>query len=93
MRNAARVDSNQEMIVQAIRAVGVQTVYIKWPTDLIASGGPYLKEQNLLIEIKLPGAKLTGEQMAFWARWPGAKAIVHTVDEALVAVLGPKAMK
>lgn len=93
MRNAARVDSNQEMIVQAIRRVGVQTIYIKWPTDLIASGGPFLKEQNLLVEIKMPGESLNAGQQEFWARWPGMKVCVHTVDEALQAVLGKDALK
>lgn len=92
MRNAARTDANQPSIVDALHRVGVQTIYLKWPVDLLVSGGA-LGDFNLLMEIKMPNADLNGEQKEFWAKWPGRKVVVRTVQEALEAVLGKDALK
>jgi hypothetical protein len=88
MRNAARTDANQRVIVDALHKLGCQTIYIKWPTDLIVSGGTSLGDFNLLMEVKMPGESLNAGQKEFWMRWPGRKVVVHTVSEALEAVLG-----
>lgn len=87
MRNASRTDANQPSIIEALHRIGCQTYYIKLPCDLLVSGGA-LGEVNLLMEIKMPGEKLTGDQQAFWLRWPGRKVVVTTVQEAIEAVLG-----
>lgn len=92
MRNAARADANQQMIIGALRNIGVQVYYIKLPTDLLCSGGP-LKERNVLVEVKMPGERLNGSQEEFWLRWPGEKHVVHNVNEALAAVLGKEALR
>ena len=92
MRNAARVDACQQQIISALRNVGVQVYYIKLPTDLLCSGGP-LKNRNLLLEVKMPGEGLNNGQQAFWDRWPGEKAVAHTVDEALSIVLGAEVLR
>jgi hypothetical protein len=92
VRQAARSDANQQLIIGALRNVAVQVLYIKWPTDLLCAGGP-LKNRNLLLEVKMPGEKLNAGQLDFWMRWPGDKAVVHSVQEALEAVLGKDALK
>jgi hypothetical protein len=92
MRNAARTDANQPSITDALHRIGCQTYYIKMPCDLLVSGGA-LGEANLLMEIKMPGEKLSGSQQEFWLRWPGRKCIVRSVQEALEAVLGKEALK
>lgn len=92
MRNAARSDANQQQIIGALRNIGIQVYYIKLPLDLLLSGGP-LKDFNLLMEIKIPGEGLNAGQQAFFLRWPGRKCVVHSVQEALEAVLGKEALR
>jgi hypothetical protein len=92
MRNAARTDANQPTIIKALRAIGCQVIYIKWPTDLVVSGGR-LGDQTLWMEVKMPGEKLTVAQELFWQSWPGRKVIVTTEQEAIEAVLGRELLK
>lgn len=92
MRNAARTDANQSIICAALHKLGCQTVYIKWPVDLVASGGP-LGEANLFIEIKMPGEQLNAGQQEFWMKWPGRKVVVRTVAEAVEAVCGKNMLR
>ena len=87
MRNAARTDANQAVIVAALRAIGCKVYYSKLPLDLIVSGGR-LGKQNLLMECKLPGEKLNQSQREFTEGWPGAWVVVHDEQEAIEAVLG-----
>jgi hypothetical protein len=91
VRQAARADANQQFIIGALRNIGVQVYYIKLPLDLLIAGGA-LGTRNVLLEVKMPGEGLNAGQLEFWARWPGEKAVVHTVDEALRVVLGEKAL-
>ena len=92
MRNAARTDANQSLIVAALHKLGCQTYYIKLPCDLLISGGP-LGEANLLAEIKMPGEQLNAGQREFWMRWPGRKCVLHNVSEAIQAVCGREMLK
>jgi hypothetical protein len=87
---AARVDDNQTGIVDALRAVGVSVEIIGKPVDLLLCH----RGETLLMEVKNPDGKdrLTKDQVEFIARWPGKVHIVHSIDEALRAVLG-EAMK
>lgn len=87
MRDDARTDANEPIIIQALHKLGCQVYRIKLPCDLLVSGGP-LGVLNLLVEVKMPGKRLTGEQEAFFLRWPGQKVIVHSVSEAIEAVCG-----
>jgi hypothetical protein len=86
MRRAARTDSNQQAIVQALRAVGALPYYIKEPCDLIVG----YRGKNTLLEIKNRDGKdqLTKAQVEFIATWPGQIEVVYTVEEALKAVIG-----
>ena len=87
MRNAARTDANQKTIVAALRSIGCQVIYIKWPVDLVVSGGK-LGDNTLWVECKMPGESLTVAQELFWGSWPGRKCSVHNEQEAIEAVLG-----
>ena len=87
MRNAARTDDNQKTIVAALRAIGCQVYYVKLPLDLLVSGGP-LKDQTVLMEVKMPGEQMNASQQAFCDRWPGRVFLVHHEREAIEAVLG-----
>ena len=90
-RHAARTDANQVGIVKALRAIGCQVIYIKWPVDLVVSGGK-LADHTLWMEVKMPGESLTVMQRLFWDSWPGRKCIVHNEREAIEAVLGAGAI-
>lgn len=90
MRRAARVDDNQGLIVDALRKISVSVEIIGKPLDLLICH----RGQTALMEVKNPDGKdaLSREQVEFIARWPGKVHIVRSVDEAIRAVLGERAM-
>ena len=90
MRRAAKVDDNQGDIVKALRKIGVSVEVIGKPLDLLICH----RGETALMEVKnLDGRNAyTKEQVEFIARWPGKIHTARTVDEALRAVLGDKAM-
>lgn len=86
-RHDARTDANQPTIKRALEQIGCKVLILKWPTDLLVSGGR-LGDFNLLMECKMPGADLNIAQKLFWDSWPGRKVVVHHEREAIEAVLG-----
>ena len=80
------------MIVEALRKCGVHVIHL---SDL-GKGIPDLlcwhRGRYLLLEVKAPDGYPNKEQQEFIARWPGELHIVHSVDEALTAVLGKDVM-
>ena len=91
MRRAARVDSNQSAIVDALRKAGALV------QDTSRRGGGYpdltvgYRGQTILMEVKRPGGfiekKLTEQQREWINRWCGGKVwLVSSVDEALSAL-------
>jgi len=86
VRLAAKVDGNQKSIVKGLRARGVRVLVLsrvgKGCPDLLA-GTP---RANTLLEVKTDDGDLTPAQAAFFASWPGPKAVVRSLDEALAAV-------
>lgn len=89
MRYAARKDANQGPIVEGLRAVGA-TVDI-----LDGRGRPDLlvgyRGRNWLLEVKDPAQppsarQLTPAQREWHAGWRGQKAVVETLEEALVVI-------
>jgi hypothetical protein len=89
MRRAAKVDANQEAIVEALRRAGIQVEILGKPVDLLCN----VRGRNELVEVKNRDGKdqLTKEQVEFIARWPGPVHIVHDADEAFRALI-PDAM-
>jgi hypothetical protein len=88
LRNAARTDANQAPIIKSLRDIGVSVEYIKLPVDLLV----WHRGRYMLMEVKMPGERLTKGQVEFIATWPGEVAVVHNTREALEAVLGKECM-
>lgn len=89
MRKAARVDSNQAEVVDALRKCGIQVEIIGFPVDLLCCDQ---RGRMSLVEIKTDEGRLTKQQVEFIARWPATVHIVRGPREALMAVLGAEVM-
>ncbi len=86
MRRARKVDGNQAAIVKALRDAGR---FVEVLSD-VGRGVPDLlvswSSRCLLMEVKMPGEKLTEHQLDWHRRWKGpAIAVVRSVDDALIA--------
>lgn len=91
MRRAARVDANQEAIVDALRVHGatvqsLAAIGAGCPDLLVGFGG-----QNFALEVKDPAKppshrRLTVEQRLWHARWQGQVETVLTSADALAAI-------
>lgn len=83
MRRRAKVDLNQPQIVAALRAAGWKVRH----THTIGQGFPDLCASvdglNVLVEVKMPGEKLTPDEAVFWEEWPGPKEIVYGEQDAI----------
>lgn len=88
MRRAARVDANQNEIVQALRDMGASVAI----TSMVGSGFPDIvvgfRGRNYLIEIKdgsKPSSKrkLTPDEQKFFDTWRGIVFIANDINEAL----------
>jgi FixJ family two-component response regulator len=85
----ARVDGNQAAITGALRQAGclVQT------THTIGRGFPDLlcyyptADRMFLLEVKMPGAKLTQDEVQWHAKWQDAPVYVITGVEEIPALL------
>lgn len=95
MRHAARTDSNQAAVIDALKKVGVSVEIIGQPFDLLVC----CRGETSLMEVKNPErtsenpeSRLTKGQIEFIARWPGKIHVVRTPEEAVRAVLGEKVM-
>ena len=92
MRRAAKVDANQEQIVQALRAAGATVQSLagvgKGVPDLLVG----YQGKTLLMEVKdgrlAPSARrLTEDQLVWHGAWRGGPlAVVDGVDAALRAL-------
>ena len=88
MRHAARIDSNQEQIVAALRAMGA-TVRIVTQGNGLPDLLVGFRGLTILMEVKdgqkVPSArKLTPAEQKFFDEWRGGiVAIVNSVDEAI----------
>lgn len=86
MRLAARVDENQARIVAELRALGAWV----WPLHQIGHGFPDLlvawRGHLCLLEVKTKGGKLTKDEAAWHARYPGVVSVVYSLEDALAAI-------
>ena len=99
-RRAARVDSTQAAIVEALRAAGASVIVLssvgQGCPDILCGYNPGLSieldgdvipiELNILMEIKSDTGKLTPDQVEWHAAWRGQVAIVRSVEEALQVI-------
>lgn len=85
MRRGHRVDANQAEIVEALRAAG-RTVQV---ISQVGKGCPDLavglQGRTFLLEVKVPGAKLTEDERRWHLAWRGQVAVVTTPQEAIEA--------
>lgn len=83
MRRAAKVDQNQQEIVDALRAAGASVQSLaslgKGVPDLLCAKDG----QCWLIEVKGPDGKLTPDQVRWIGQWKGPVSIVREPDDAL----------
>ena len=85
MRHAARVDSNQKAIVQALRDAGAYVYIIGLPVDLLVG----YKNHTFLVEIKSTSKKrLTSLQADFFENWSGSTLARIDSPEAALRMLG-----
>lgn len=82
-RLRSKVDRNQPAIVAALRAAGWSILHLHQlghgAPDLLACKHGVLA----LLEIKMPGEKLTPDEQEFHAAWPGEILIVFSEQEAV----------
>jgi hypothetical protein len=84
MRRAARVDTNQQDIVAALRAAGAYVWIIGLPVDLLVG----YKNHTFLVEIKTTSKKrLTTLQTDFFQYWPGGTLCRVDSPEAALHML------
>lgn len=83
---AAKVDSNHNQIVSALRDAGCLVVSLA----SVGLGIPDLlvgfRRKNYLMEVKGPKGELNELQEVFHRRWEGQVAVVRTPEEALRVV-------
>lgn len=92
MRRAAKADRNQPEVTAALRAAG----WTVRPTHMVGQGYPDLNAAkhgvNLLVEVKMPGEKLSDDERKFHGSWDGPILIVYggqdAVDKAALFVNG-----
>lgn len=86
-----RSDLNQAEIVKALRGYGCSV----WDTSNVGNGFPDLaigiRKKVYLLEVKQDNVppsqrKLTPDEANFFATWNGHCAVVHNIEEALIAV-------
>ena len=77
----AKRDENESEIVKALRAAGASVAHLssKGIPDLLVS----FRSKLFLMEVKMPGKKLTPEQVKFHENWKGEIHIVRNIDEAI----------
>ena len=84
---AKKVDIIQHEIIQKLRSVVGVTVF---PTHMAHFGFPDIvvgrAGVNYLLEIKMPGQKLTKYQEEFHNNWRGKVSVVHSWEEAFRAI-------
>lgn len=82
MRRAARVDDNQQMLVDALRSMGASVYIIGEPVDLLVG----YAGKTCATEVKNPnafskGKKKTKQQIEFFAEFKGMAATVWTLED------------
>ena len=77
----AKRDENEVEIVKALRVAGASVAHLssKGIPDLLVS----FRNKLFLMEVKMPGKKLTPEQVKFHENWKGKIHIIKSVDEAI----------
>ena len=85
MRYAAKVDKNQQIIVETLRAAGAYVWIIGLPVDLLVGYGNH----SYLMEIKRDSkARMTPLQADFFKNWMGGTLCRVDSPEAALRMIG-----
>jgi hypothetical protein len=91
MRRAARIDDNQNEIVDALRKIGASVT----PTSGVGKGFPDLavgfRNRTILLELKdgqkPPSARrLTEDELKWFENWRGEAYVVESVEQAIEVI-------
>lgn len=87
MRRIARVDRNQAGIVFALRAASAKVKLL----HQLGDGTPDLLVKRpegglLLMEVKMPGERLTEDEQVFYNEWKEDMVVVYSIEDALSAI-------
>lgn len=81
MRRAAKVDANQQMLVEALRSMGASVYVIGEPVDLLIG----YAGKACAVEVKNPkssrGKILTKQQIEFFNEFKGMAAKIETLED------------
>ncbi len=77
-----RTDTNQDEIVEALKARGVTVCRVGTPVDLLCG----FQGRNYLLEVKTAKGTLEASQRRFMCRWGGHVVVVRSVADALAAL-------
>ena len=84
MRYNCKIDDNQRAIIKVLQACGASVQSLsavrKGCPDLLVG----IRGQNILLEIKQEGAKLTPDEGRFHASWKGQAAICRSPEDAIM---------
>jgi hypothetical protein len=93
MRRAARIDGNHVEVVSALRKIGCSVASLaavgKGVPDLLVA----FHGVNYLIEVKVPGGKLTPDQERFFGEWKGQRTVVLGAQEAVNYMIAAEQMR
>lgn len=78
-----RVDANQPPIVFVLRAAGASVAITSDLGNGFVDAVVGFRGRNFMIEIKIPGAKLTQHERVFHENWRGQVDIAYTPEDAL----------
>jgi len=85
MRYAAKVDKNQQVIVETLRAAGAYVWIIGLPVDLVVG----FKSHTFLVEIKQNAkSRMTPLQRDFFENWCGGTLARIDSPEAALRMIG-----
>lgn len=85
IRRAARIDANQNAVVNALRAAGAYVSIIGLPVDLLVG----YKGHTFLVEVKNgPRKRLTVLQEDFFKNWSGSSLARIDGPEAALRMIG-----
>lgn len=86
MHHTRRTDANQQEIMNALREAGYSVLDLHevgrgCPDILVGTHGI-----NILVEIKIPGAKLNDLEKKFFETWGGPVCVVNSAEEAVSSI-------
>jgi Holliday junction resolvase len=88
MRQAAKTDTNQKLIVDALRDAGVDVLVL----SMVGHGTPDIlcgfQGVNVLLEIKDGKGTLTDDELDFIDHWSGPVYIARTPQQAIDIMRG-----